>query len=116
MIVIQNTRYYKGKINSDLERAENMASLAVVFANDVFDTAHSAHSVTEAVTNSLDPCATGFPRKKERDYLTGAVDRHIKVIAADAGGTKVSIQIYVIKSTLDKVSNRVIGGSMFSRS
>ena len=116
VIIIQNTCFYKGKTNIDLDLAENMASLAVVFVNDAFDTAHSAHSLAEAVIKYLDLLVTGFPLKKELDYLTGAVDRPSKAIAADAGGAKVSIQISVIESMLGKVSRLAIGGSMFSRS
>merc|ERR1712038_1847855 len=74
VIILENTRFYKGETKNDAELAESMASLADLFVNDAFGTAHRAHSSTEGVTKFLSPCVSGFLLKKELDYLKGAVD------------------------------------------
>merc|ERR550532_1427203 len=89
-----------------------MASLADLFVNDAFGTAHRAHSSTEGVTKFLKPCVSGYLLKKELDYLKGAVDEPKRPMAAIVGGAKVSTKIPVIESMLDKVDKLVIGGGM----
>merc|ERR1719155_442141 len=89
-----------------------MASLADLFVNDAFGTAHRAHSSTEGVTKFLKPSVSGFLLKKELDYLKGAVDSPVKPMVAIVGGAKVSTKIPVIESMLDKVDKLVIGGGM----
>merc|ERR1719336_2810860 len=74
VLILENTRFYKGETKNDSELAESMASLADLFVNDAFGTAHRAHSSTEGVTKFLKPCVSGFLLKKELDYLKGAVD------------------------------------------
>lgn len=112
VIILENTRFYKGETKNDAELAESMASLADMFVNDAFGTAHRAHSSTEGVTKFLKPCVSGFLLKKELDYLKGAVDSPQKPMAAIVGGAKVSTKIPVIESMLDKVDKLVIGGGM----
>jgi phosphoglycerate kinase len=89
-----------------------MASLADLFVNDAFGTAHRAHSSTEGVTKFLKPSVSGFLLKKELDYLKGAIDSPLKPMAAILGGAKVSTKIPVIESMLDKVDKLIIGGGM----
>jgi phosphoglycerate kinase len=112
VIILENTRFYKGETKNDAELAESMASLADLFVNDAFGTAHRAHSSTEGVTKFLKPCVSGFLLKKELDYLKGAVDAPVKPMAAIVGGAKVSTKIPVIESMLDKVDKLIIGGGM----
>jgi len=112
VLILENTRFYKGETKNDLELAESMASLADLFVNDAFGTAHRAHSSTEGVTQFLEPCVSGFLLKKELDYLKGAVDAPMKPMAAIVGGAKVSTKIPVIESMLDKVDKLIIGGGM----
>merc|ERR1711972_849383 len=112
VIILENTRFYKGETKNDAELAESMASLADVFVNDAFGTAHRAHSSTEGVTKYLDTSVSGFLLKKELDYLKGAVDSPQRPMAAIVGGAKVSTKIPVIESMLDKVDKLVIGGGM----
>jgi len=112
VIVLENTRFYKGETKNDPELAESMASLADLFVNDAFGTAHRAHSSTEGVTKFLKPNVSGFLLKKELDYLKGAVDAPQKPMAAIVGGAKVSTKIPVIESMLDKVDKLIIGGGM----
>jgi len=89
-----------------------MASLADMFVNDAFGTAHRAHSSTEGVTKFLKPSVSGFLLDKELKYLKGAVDAPKKPMAAIIGGAKVSTKIPVIESMLDKVDKLIIGGGM----
>jgi len=112
VLILENTRFYKGETKNDAELAESMASLADLFVNDAFGTAHRAHSSTEGVTKFLKPCVSGFLLKKELDYLKGAVDEPKKPMCAIVGGAKVSTKIPVIESMLDKVDKLVIGGGM----
>merc|ERR1719328_918527 len=112
VVILENTRFYKGETKNDAELAESMASLADLFVNDAFGTAHRAHSSTEGVTKFLTPSVSGFLLKKELDYLKGAVDAPVKPMAAIVGGAKVSTKIPVIESMLDKVDKLVIGGGM----
>jgi len=112
VMILENTRFYKGETKNDPELAESMASLADLFVNDAFGTAHRAHSSTEGVTKFLKPCVSGFLLKKELDYLKGAVDEPKKPMAAIVGGAKVSTKIPVIESMLEKVDKLVIGGGM----
>merc|ERR1719324_536115 len=112
VLVLENTRFYKGETKNDPELAESMASLADLFVNDAFGTAHRAHSSTEGVTKFLKPNVSGFLLKKELDYLKGAVDAPVKPMAAIVGGAKVSTKIPVIESMLDKVDKLIIGGGM----
>merc|ERR1712066_1013281 len=107
-----NTCFYKGETKNDPELAKSMASLADLFVNDAFGTAHRAHSSTEGVTKFLKPCVSGFLLKKELDYLKGAVDEPKKPMAAIVGGAKVSTKIPVIESMLEKVDKLIIGGGM----
>merc|ERR1711981_877614 len=112
VMILENTRFYKGETKNDAELAESMASLADLFVNDAFGTAHRAHSSIEGVTKFLTPCVSGFLLKKELDYLKGAVDAPVKPMAAIVGGAKVSTKIPVIESMLDKVDKLIIGGGM----
>merc|ERR1719197_1362920 len=112
VVILENTRFYKGETKNDPELAQSMASLADIFVNDAFGTAHRAHSSTEGVTKFLKPSVSGFLLKKELDYLAGAVDAPVKPMAAIVGGAKVSTKIPVIESMMDKVDKLIIGGGM----
>merc|ERR1712190_618991 len=85
VIILENTRFYKGETKNDAELAESMASLADLFVNDAFGTAHRAHSSTEGVTKFLSPCVSGFLLKKELDYLKNAVDAPKKTHGGHCG-------------------------------
>merc|ERR1719465_238059 len=112
VLILENTRFYKGETKNDPVLAESMASLADLFVNDAFGTAHRAHSSTEGVTKFLKPSVSGVLLKKELDYLKGAVDSPVKPMTAIVGGAKVSTKIPVIESMLDKVDKLIIGGGM----
>jgi len=112
VMILENTRFYKGETKNDPVLAESMASLADLFVNDAFGTAHRAHSSTEGVTKFLSPSVSGFLLKKELDYLDGAISKPKRPMAAIVGGAKVSTKIPVIESMLEKVDKLVIGGGM----
>merc|ERR1712203_412283 len=114
VVILENTRFYRGETKNDADLAKSMASLADLFLNDAFGTAHRAHSSTEGVTKFLKPCVSGFLLKKELDYLKGAVDEPKKPMAAIVGGAKVSTKIPVIESMLEKVDKLIIGGGKMS--
>merc|ERR1719324_1140059 len=102
VMILENTRFYKGETKNDPVLAESMASLADLFVNDAFGTAHRAHSSTEGVTKFLSPSVSGFLLKKELDYLDGAISALKRPMAAIVGGAKVSTKIPVIESMLEK--------------
>merc|ERR1711972_797478 len=112
VVILENTRFYKGETKNDPELAESMASLADLFVNDAFGTAHRAHSSTEGVTKFLKPCVSGFLVEEGLDYLKGAVDEPQRPMCAIVGGAKVSTKIPVIESMLEKVDKLIIGGGM----
>merc|ERR1739838_976295 len=112
VIILENTRFYKGETKNDGELAESMASLADLFVNDAFGTAHRAHSSTEGVTKFLSPCVSGFLLSKELEYLDGAISNGEKSMAAIVGGSKVSSKITVLDALLEKCDKVIIGGGM----
>merc|ERR1712066_322006 len=107
-----NTCFYKGETKNDTELAESMASLADLFVNDAFGTAHRAHASTEGVTKFLSPSVSGFLLAKELEYLDGAIANGAKPMAAIVGGSKVSSKITVLNALLDKCDKIIIGGGM----
>merc|ERR1711982_244795 len=111
-MILENTRFYKGETKNDPELAESMASLADIFVNDAFGTAHRAHASTEGVTKFLSPSVSGFLLAKELEYLDGAIADGEKPMCAIVGGSKVSSKITVLNALLDKCDKIIIGGGM----
>ncbi|CAL5393451.1 unnamed protein product [Camellia sinensis] len=91
---------------------QTLASLADLYVNDAFGTAHRAHTSTEGVAMYLKPSVAGFLMQKEFDYLVGAVSNPKKPFAVIVGGFKVSSNIGVIESLLEKVDMLLLGGGM----
>ncbi|CAL5393457.1 unnamed protein product [Camellia sinensis] len=108
----ENVRFYKEEEKNDPEFAKKLASLADLYVNDAFGTAHRAHTSTEGVAKYLKPSIARFLMQKELDYLVGAVSNPKKPFAAIVGGSKVSSNIGVIKSLLEKVDMLLLGGGM----
>ncbi len=111
ILVLENTRYYKGEEKNDLELAKGLADLADVYVNDAFGTAHRAHSSTEGVTH-FKPGVAGFLLEKEIQYLSSAVEDPKRPFVAILGGAKISDKIGVIKNLLNKADKVLIGGGM----
>ena len=111
ILVLENTRYYKGEEKNDLELAKGLADLADIYVNDAFGTAHRAHSSTEGVTH-FKPGVAGFLLEKEIQYLSSAVENPKRPFVAILGGAKISDKIGVIKNLLNKADKVLIGGGM----
>ncbi|KAG2679606.1 hypothetical protein I3843_11G058600 [Carya illinoinensis] len=112
VLLLENVRFYKEEEKNDPEFAKKLASLADVYVNDAFGTAHRAHASTEGVAKYLKPAVAGFLMQKELDYLVGAVANPKRPFAAIVGGSKVSTKIGVIESLLGKVDLLLLGGGM----
>mmetsp|Transcript_10865 Transcript_10865/g.25914 ORF Transcript_10865/g.25914 Transcript_10865/m.25914 type:complete len:440 (+) Transcript_10865:115-1434(+) len=112
VLLLENTRFYKGETKNDLELAEGLGKLADYFVMDAFGTAHRAHSSTAGVTQYVKESAAGFLLDKELEYLQGAVDNPKRPMMAIVGGAKVSTKIPVIESLLDKCDKILVGGGM----
>lgn len=111
LLLLENTRFHPEEEKNDLELAKKMASLADIFVNDAFGTAHRAHSSTEGVTHFL-PSVAGFLLEKEIRYLGQAVADPKRPFVAILGGAKISDKIGVIKNLLTKADKILIGGGM----
>lgn len=110
--LLENVRFYAEEEKNDPEFAKKLASLADIYVNDAFGTAHRAHASTEGVTKYIDTAVAGFLLDKELQYLSGAIDNPQRPLAAIVGGSKVSSKIGVIETLLDKVDVLLIGGGM----
>ena len=111
VILLENVRFVKGETKNDLEFAKALASLADLYVNDAFGTAHRAHSSTAGVAQFL-PSAMGFLIEKEVSVMGKALANPDRPFVAILGGSKVSDKISVIENLLDKVDTLVIGGAM----
>ena len=111
ILLLENTRYYKEEKANDPAFAEKLASLADVYVNDAFGTAHRAHASTEGVTKYL-PSVAGFLMEKECEFFDKVLENPEKPMVAIIGGAKVSSKISVLESLLDKCDTFVIGGGM----
>ncbi|KAJ9548416.1 hypothetical protein OSB04_020959 [Centaurea solstitialis] len=112
VLLLENVRFYKEEEKNDPAFAEKLASVADLYVNDAFGTAHRAHASTEGVTKFLRPSVAGFLLQKELDYLDGAVSNPKRPFAAIVGGSKVSSKIGVIESLLKKCDILLLGGGM----
>lgn len=111
VLVVENTRFYKGEEKNDPELAGQIASLGDVFVNDAFGTAHRAHASNVGVSQIL-PAYSGLLMEKEIDYLATTLENPAHPFIAILGGAKVSDKIAVIESLLDKCDRLLIGGGM----
>lgn len=111
ILLLENTRYHAGEEKNDPEMSKQLASLADVYVNDAFGTAHRAHASTEGVTKYL-PGVAGFLLEKEIKYLGQAVSDPKRPFVAILGGAKISDKIGVIKNLLTKADTILIGGGM----
>jgi phosphoglycerate kinase len=111
VLLLENTRFHAGETKNDPEMAKQLASLADVFVNDAFGTAHRAHASNVGVADYL-PAVAGFLLEKEIKYLGQAVANPEKPFVAILGGAKISDKIGVIKNLLEKADSILIGGGM----
>ncbi|MCS6812366.1 MAG: phosphoglycerate kinase [Cyanobacteria bacterium] len=112
VLLLENVRFYAQEEENDPEFAKQLASVADLYVNDAFGTAHRAHASTEGVTHYLKPSVAGFLIEKELRYLQNAIENPQRPLAAIVGGSKVSSKIGVIETLLEKVDKLLIGGGM----
>jgi phosphoglycerate kinase len=111
VLVLENTRFHAEEEANDMGMAKQLASLADLFVNDAFGTAHRAHASTEGVTHFL-PSVAGFLMEKEIQYLGQAIADPKRPFVTIMGGAKISDKIGVIKNLLTKADSILIGGGM----
>ena len=113
IILLENTRYRAEETKNGEAFSKELASLADVFVNDAFGTAHRAHCSNVGVTEFVKgDCVVGYLMQKEIDFLGNAVNNPERPFVAILGGAKVSSKISVIENLLDKVDTLIIGGGM----
>jgi 3-phosphoglycerate kinase len=111
ILLLENVRFYKEEEKNDPAFAKQLASLADVYVNDAFGTAHRAHASTEGVTKYLKGYA-GFLMQKEIKFLGQLLENPGRPFVAILGGAKISGKIDVIENLLSKVNTLIIGGGM----
>ena len=111
VLLLENVRFEKGETKNDPELSKAFASLADIFVNDAFGSAHRAHSSTAGVADYL-PAVCGYLIQKEITFIGGALEDPKRPFTAILGGAKVSDKIGVITNLLDKVDTLIIGGGM----
>ena len=110
-ILLENLRFHAEEEKNDPAFAKELASMADVFVNDAFGTAHRAHASTEGVTHYL-PSVAGYLIGKELDVMGKALTNPVRPFVAILGGAKVKDKIGVITNLIDKVDALLIGGGM----
>ena len=111
VMLLENTRYMKGETKNDPELSKELASMADIFVNDAFGTAHRAHSSTAGVADYL-PAVCGYLVQKEVSIMGKALANPERPFVAILGGAKVSDKLNVINNLLEKVDTLIIGGGM----
>lgn len=112
IILLENTRYRAEETKNGEAFSKDLASLAEVFVNDAFGTAHRAHCSNVGVTEFIDTCAVGYLMQKEIDFLGNAVETPVRPFVAILGGAKVADKLNVISNLLEKCDTLIIGGGM----
>jgi phosphoglycerate kinase len=111
VILLENTRFYKGEEKGDIDLAKEIAALGDIYVNDAFSAAHRRH-VTTAVLADLLPAYAGINMEEELDALDKALGRPVRPVLAIVGGAKVSSKIDLLKNLVTKVDALAIGGGM----
>ena len=111
VMLLENTRFEKGETKNDPELSKKLASLADIFVNDAFGTAHRAHASTAGVADYL-PAVCGYLVQKEVSIMGKALADPERPFVAILGGAKVSDKLNVINNLLEKVDTLIIGGGM----
>ncbi len=112
VLLLENLRFHAEEEANDPAFSKALASLADVYVNDAFGSAHRAHASTEGITHFLKPAVAGLLMEKEITYLGKALESPEKPFVAILGGSKISGKIDVIQNLLDKVDTLVIVGGM----
>ena len=111
IVLLENVRFDAREEKNDESLSKEFASMAEIFVNDAFGTAHRAHSSTAGIAEFL-PAVSGFLIEKELEFLGSALENPQRPFVAILGGVKVSDKIGVIEALLEKVDKLIIGGGM----
>ena len=111
VMLLENVRFHAEETKNDPAFSKALASLADIYVNDAFGSAHRAHSSTTGVADYL-PAVCGFLIQKEIEFMGGALENPKRPLVAILGGAKVSDKIGVINNLLDKVDTLIVGGGM----
>ena len=111
VLLLENVRFHAEETKNDPEFAKKLASLAEIYVNDAFGSAHRAHASTTGVADYL-PAVCGFLIQKELQYIGGALENPKRPLVAILGGAKVSDKIGVITNLMEKVDTLIVGGGM----
>lgn len=111
VLLLENIRFEKGEETKDPKLVNALASMADVFVNDAFGTAHRAHASTAGIAEKL-PAVAGFLLENEMKILENALEKPNRPFTAIVGGSKVEDKINVIDRLLDTVDNLLIGGGL----
>lgn len=111
VLMLENVRFHKEEEKNDPAFAKELASLAEIYVNDAFGTAHRAHASTAGLADYL-PAVCGFLIQKEIEFMGKALANPERPFVAILGGAKVSDKIAVIENLLDKVDTLIVGGGM----
>ena len=112
VILLENTRFRAEETKNGEAFSKDLASLADVFVNDAFGTAHRAHCSNVGVTEYVDTAVVGYLMQKEIDFLGNAVENPVRPFVAILGGAKVADKLNVISNLLEKCDTLIIGGGM----
>ena len=111
VLLLENVRFHKEEEKNDPEFAKKLASLAEIYVNDAFGTAHRAHASTAGVADYL-PAVCGYLIEKEISVMGKALSDPERPFVAILGGAKVADKLKVIENLLTKVDTLIIGGGM----
>ena len=112
VILLQNTRFRPEEEKNVENFSEELGSLADLFVNDAFGTAHRAHCSTVGVTKYVKESANGYLMAKEVEFLGNAVENPVRPFVCILGGAKVADKLAVIENLLNKADTLIIGGGM----
>ena len=112
VILLENTRFRAEETKNGEAFSKDLASIADVFVNDAFGTAHRAHCSNVGVTQFVDTAVVGYLMQKEIDFLGNAVENPVRPFVAILGGAKVADKLNVISNLLEKCDTLIIGGGM----
>jgi len=112
IVLLENIRFYPEEEKNDSAFAQELASLAEVYINDAFATAHRGHASNEAITNYISIKAAGFLLKNEIEYFSKALQNPQRPLGAIIGGAKVSSKLKILENIVTKVDFLIIGGGM----
>ncbi len=112
VVLLQNTRYRAEETKNGEEFSKELGSLADIFVNDAFGTAHRAHCSTVGVVSYVKEAVAGYLIGKELKYLGNAVDNPVRPFVTILGGAKVADKLSVIENLLNKADTLIIGGGM----